>query len=374
MEDQWRNATERGSRVQKHLPERFYSELMELLREHGRKAIRKNKIIAHETMDARKELLFLSMRELRGLGFKLETPYNLQQRHVMALVKSWEESGLAASTIANRISVLRALSIWIGKPGMIQKAVDFVDDPESVKRQQATTEDKSWSAAGLDIDAMIGLVEQYDARVGLQTRLMKAFGLRKKEAVMFRPLKADLGLAIRVRDGTKGGRERVVPIETEEQRQVLALAKSRVKHVNEHIGHPDLTLEQAIRRVNYVFERFGLTKRGLGVTAHGLRHEHLNDLYEQVTGVPSPVRGGSVVGALDQHLHDVARARVSQEAGHNRLNISDAYIGARVSVRYTKEEKALLARYDHLLAKEELEGEEAAELGRLAKAVHALRK
>lgn len=374
MEDQWRNATERGSRVQKHLPERFYSELMELLREHGRKAIRKNKIIAHETMDARKELLFLSMRELRGLGFKLETPYNLQQRHVMALVKSWEESGLAASTIANRISVLRALSIWIGKPGMIQKAVDFVDDPERVKRQQATTEDKSWSAAGLDIDAMIGLVEQYDARVGLQTRLMKAFGLRKKEAVMFRPLKADLGLAIRVRDGTKGGRERVVPIETEEQRQVLALAKSRVKHVNEHIGHPDLTLEQAIRRVNYVFERFGLTKRGLGVTAHGLRHEHLNDLYEQVTGVPSPVRGGSVVGALDKHLHDIARARVSQEAGHNRLNISDAYIGARVSVRYTKEEKALLARYDHLLAKEELEGEEAAELGRLAKAVHALRK
>ena len=374
MEDQWRNATERGSRVQKHLPERFYSELMELLREHGRKAIRKNKIIAHETMDARKELLFLSMRELRGLGFKLETPYNLQQRHVMALVKSWEESGLAASTIANRISVLRALSIWIGKPGMIQKAVDFVDDPERVKRQQATTEDKSWSAAGLDIDAMIGLVEQYDARVGLQTRLMKAFGLRKKEAVMFRPLKADLGLAIRVRDGTKGGRERVVPIETEEQRQVLALAKSRVKHVNEHIGHPDLTLEQAIRRVNYVFERFGLTKRGLGVTAHGLRHEHLNDLYEQVTGVPSPVRGGSVVGVLDKHLHDIARARVSQEAGHNRLNISDAYIGARVSVRYTKEEKALLARYDHLLAKEELEGEEAAELGRLAKAVHALRK
>lgn len=374
MEDQWRNATERGSRVQKHLPERFYSELMELLREHGRKAIRKNKIIAHETMDARKELLVLSMRELRGLGFKLETPYNLQQRHVMALVKSWEESGLAASTIANRISVLRALSIWIGKPGMIQKAVDFVDDPESVKRQQATTEDKSWSAAGLDIDAMIGLVEQYDARVGLQTRLMKAFGLRKKEAVMFRPLKADLGLAIRVRDGTKGGRERVVPIETEEQRQVLALAKSRVKHVNEHIGHPDLTLEQAIRRVNYVFERFGLTKRGLGVTAHGLRHEHLNDLYEQVTGVPSPVRGGSVVGALDKHLHDIARARVSQEAGHNRLNISDAYIGARVSVRYTKEEKALLARYDDLLAKEELEGEEAAELGRLAKAVHALRK
>lgn len=357
--------------VQRHLPEKFYTELMDLLREHGRKAIKQNKIISHETMDVRKDLLILAMRELRGLGYKLESPSNLQQRHVQALVTAWEERGLSASTIANRISVFRALSSWIGKPGMIQKSVDFVKDPDTVRRRQATTEDKSWSAAGIDIDAMIGLVEQYDAKVGLQARLMKAFGLRKKEAVMFRPLKADLGLAIRVRDGTKGGRERVVPIETDEQRQVLSLAKARVTHVNQHIGHSDMNLEQAIRRVNYVFEKFGLTKRGLGVTAHGLRHQHLNDLYESITGVASPVRGGSITRDIDSHAHDVARARVSQEAGHNRLNISDAYIGARPALKISDKERAALARYKELLAKEELEDWEAAELGRTAKLVNA---
>ena len=363
----------RGSSVQRHLPEGFYSELMDLLRAHGRKAIRQNKIVSHETMDLRKELLILSMRELRGLGYKLASPHNLQQRHVRALTESWEKRGLSASTIANRISVLRALSLWIGKPGMIQKSADYVSDPETVRRSQATTEDKSWSAAGLDINAMIGLVEQYDARVGLQARLMKAFGLRKKEAVMFRPLKADLGLAIRVRDGTKGGRERVVPIETQEQRDILALAKSRVKHVNEHIGHPDLNLEQSIRRVNYVFEKFGLTRRGLGVTAHGLRHEHLNDVYESIAGVPSPVRSGSVTAEIDKHLHDIARARVSQEAGHARLNISNAYIGARPHVALTEEQIEQRKRYRELLAKEELEEHEAAELGRLARFVVGLK-
>ena len=361
----------RRKSIQLHLPEEFYAELMELLKEHGRTAIRENKIVSHRTMEVRKELLIQSMRELRGLGFKLKSPHNLQQRHVTALAHYWEEQRLSASTIANRLSVLRALSNWIGKPGMIQKSEDFVKNPESVRRQQATTEDKSWSAAEVDVNAMIGLIEQYDERVGLQVRLMREFGLRKREAVMFRPLKADLGLAIRVRDGTKGGRERVVPIETPEQRRVLDLAKSRVKHVNDHIGHPHRDLEQSIRHINYVFERFGLTKRGLGVTAHGLRHEHLNNLYESITGVPSPVRSGSITADIDKHLHDVARARVSQEAGHERLNISNAYIGARPALKLSEEEKVRVSRYRELLAKEELEEGEAAELGRLAKAISA---
>jgi site-specific recombinase XerC len=357
----------RRARAQRYIPEAVYLELMSLLEEHGRKATRQNKIVSHETFDVRKDHLLLVLRELRGLGYKLESVYNLKQKHVSALAKAWEKSGLSASTIANRISSVRALSLWIGKPGMIQKAADYVQNPGTVQRMQATTEDKSWSAAGVDIDAMTGLVEQYDRRVGLMVRLMKAFGLRKKEAAMFRPWKADLGLAIRVRDGTKGGRERVVPIETDEQRAVLAQAKIQAPRANDHIGYPDLNLEQSLRRVNYVFEKFGLTKRGLGVTAHGLRHEHLNNLYEAITGVPSPVRSNSVTGNIDRHLHDVARARVSQEAGHNRLNISDAYIGARQLPVLSAAEKEQRGRYRELLSKEELLDSEAAELGRLAK-------
>ena len=355
--------------IQLHLPEAFYEELMDLLKEHGRTAIRENKIVSHRSMEVRKELLVQSMRELRGLGFKLKSPRNLQQKHVKALSEYWEAKQLSASTITNRLSVLRALSSWIGKPGMIQKSEDFVKNPETVKRQQATTEDKSWAAAGLDVEAMIGLIEAYDARVGLQVRLMREFGLRKREAVMFRPHKADLGLAIRVRDGTKGGRERIVPLETPEQRRVLDLAKSRAKNVNDHIGSPYRDLKQALRHINYVFERFGLTKRGLGVTAHGLRHQHLNELYESITGVPSPVRSGSITADIDKHLHDVARARVSQEAGHERLGISNAYIGARPTLKMTDEEKRILSRYKELLAKEDLESEEATELGRLANAI-----
>lgn len=373
MEQKSQEVTSHYSKdLQRPLPEGFYTELMDLIRENGRGALRQDKIVSHETMDNRRELLMLAMRELRGLGFQLESPRNLQQRHVRALTKSWEERKLSASTIANRISVLRALATWIGKPSMIPKSVDLVGDPSSVRRQQASTSDKSWSATGIDITALIGMVEQYDARVALQLKLMKAFGLRRKEAVMFRPLKADLGVALRVRDGTKGGRERVVLIETQEQREVLALAKSQVRHVNEHIGHPDHTLEQAIRRFNYVLERFGITKHGLGITSHGLRHQHLNDLYEKITGSASPVRSGSVTADIDQLTHDIARARVTQEAGHARLGITSAYIGARPapSTR-TPEQKAEIARLRELAAKETLEQAETAELQKLVLKLNA---
>lgn len=361
----------KGDRAQGTLPQALYDELIELIKAHGREANRTNKIVSHETGDVRREMLLLSFRELHGLGYRLQSANSLQQRHVKALVQSWEESGLSPSSIANRLSVLRALCKWIGKKGMIQKSTDFVQKPESVIRSQATTEDKSWTAKGIEIDRLIGMIETYDWRVGLQTKLMRAFGLRKREAVMFRPLKADMGFAIRVRDGTKGGRERVVPVETPEQRQLLDLAKSKVSTVNEHLSNPNYTLEQAVRRVNYCFERYGITKRDLGVTAHGLRHEHLNELYERVTGVPSPVRSGSVTHDLDRLTHDIARARVSQEAGHSRLGISDAYIGARPADKRTPEQKETDRRYRELLTKEDLSDSESAELGRLVKAMHA---
>jgi integrase len=357
---------QKGSReLQRRLPDGFYNEIREILKEFGRNALRQDKIISHETMEMRRELLLLSFRELYGMGFKLKSPRNLQRRHVEALAKSWEERELSASTIANRLSVLSGFSAWIGKPTLVSDRTELVKRPETIKRKQATTEDKSWSAAGIDIEAVLGMVEQYDARVALQMRLMKAFALRRKEAVMFRPHRADLGGAISVRDGTKGGRERVIMIETAEQRDMLDLAKSKVKSINQHIGHPDLDLEQAINRFNYVLVKFGITKRGLGITSHGLRHGTLNDVYEETTGSPSPVRSKSLTADLDKLNYDIGRARVSQMAGHARLGISNAYIGARPSLKQSQAEKDAHDRFKQLTAQETLSEADAAELGRL---------
>ena len=87
----------------------------------------------------------------------------------------------------------------------------------------------------------------------------------------------------------------------------------------------DQDLKRNLRRLDYVLEKFGITLRERGVTGHGLRHERLNDVYESVAGVPSPVRGGgAVASALDRQ----ARLAVSRLAGHARIRASGAYLGS----------------------------------------------
>lgn len=320
----------------------FKRALMDLIVRHGKvKAVGVKKPVSNRTQEWREQALFLMFAQLKEMGHKLESPHGFREAHLKRLVARWEEEDLSPATIQNRISVARTFSGWIGKPGMIHDSVDYVKDARKVKRQTAAVQDKSWSAAGVDVERMIAFVYATDKHVAMQMRLMAAFGLRREEAVMFKPHRADHGHYIIVRDGTKGGRERSVDVASEHQRVVLDAAKAMVKKVDGHVGHPDRNLKQALRRFNYVMEIHGLTRRQLGVTSHGLRHQRLNDLYEEIAGIPSPVRqSGMDPAVLEKALSeadpmkiDLARARVSSDAGHNRLSISSAYTGSQKPVK-----------------------------------------
>ena len=83
----------------------------------------------------------------------------------------------------------------------------------------------------------------------------------------------------------------------------------------------------------YIMAKMGITRKDLGVTAHGLRHQRLNDIFEEVAGVPSPVRqaGGRIVMG-DPELWKQAQQKVSNVGGHARLSISSAYTGSVTSV------------------------------------------
>ena len=85
----------------------------------------------------------------------------------------------------------------------------------------------------------------------------------------------------------------------------------------------------------YVLRQYGICREN-GLTAHGLRHGHMNDYYEEVTGHKTPVRGGSLREA-DKELDSHARKLVSERAGHARESISTAYIGSK---RRKKKKKA----------------------------------
>lgn len=192
----------------------------------------KHKPVSNHTIQKREDILFGAFRTLSELGYKIKTLDGFKRKHVEALARHWESEGLSASTIQNRISSLRTLAEWLGKTGMIGPSTEFVSDPNRVRRATNATHDHSWSSAGVDIEAVLGMASAMDRYVGMQLRLCHAFFLRREEAVMFRPRRADKGTYIDVEDGTKGGRHRVVQIRTEYQRRVLDEAKAFVKGIN----------------------------------------------------------------------------------------------------------------------------------------------
>jgi len=75
-----------------------------------------------------------------------------------------------------------------------------------------------------------------------------------------------------------------------------------------------------------VLRRFGITSKGLGITAHSQRHEALIEEYIAITGQEPPLRGGGE--GLSREQEDAARLAVSRLAGHNRGRASAAYLGA----------------------------------------------
>jgi integrase len=123
----------------------------------------------------------------------------------------------------------------------------------------------------------------------------------------------------------KGGRVRWVPLVTPVQHAALEYAQQVIGSSDAHMGRPERDLKCNLRRLDYVLEKFGITKRARGATGHGLRHERFGDEYEDMTGVPPPIRGG---GPVPPELDRAARLAVSQLAGHSRVRASAAYLGA----------------------------------------------
>jgi len=317
-------------------------ELTNLLQLKGRVSAGKRtpKPISDRTLDAREAILFMCMRQVRGLGYDIKSVYSLRGRHVEALVEKWKTEGVGAGAIQNRLAILRALSKWIGKEGMVLPTRHYaLDNPERLRRRTSAKEDKSWSAKGIDPEKVFAAVTGKDQYVAMQLRLMEAFALRREEAIQFKPNKCHEGDQLRVRDGTKGGRERMIRITNDKQREVLDQAKRIVTRWDGAVAEPGRTLKQNLNRFDYIMGCVGLTKDGLGVTSHGLRHQRLNDLFEEVAGVPSPVRqmseasGPVVIVKGDATKWKQALQIVSNTAGHSAIYKGAAYTGSARSVK-----------------------------------------
>lgn len=324
----------RPSLADKILPKYFRDELDRILVHNNQKNHSIHKSIQSEsskkTRLERRNSLRLIFAELWQLGYKLKSPTALKPKHLHALSSHWQRKGLGIKTIHGLFSNIRAFCRWINKEGMLEDISVYFGGREHLVRKTAATEDISWEAKGIDIEAFVANARQLDQRLPVLIELQRHFGLRTKEAIELRPWRASAfgDSHLYVTDGTKGGKHRMIPITNERQRQVIAAAKVIVgDRLNTQMRWPGKTWRQAQGRYYYLMGLLGATHAGTGATPHGLRHSFLQDRYQDYAGVPAPVKGEGHLPA-SRAAHQQAMLATSMEAGHYRTTATNTYCGS----------------------------------------------
>ena len=270
---------------------------------------------SHATRANRHRGLQAMAGELKALGFRLPASASLKPKHVAALVAYWKAEGVKDVTIRNRLGWVRWWAEQIGKPGLIPASNDTFGLAERTPYQGS-------KARRLDPET---LAKVGDERIRLALRLEAAFGLRREEALKFRPKMSDRGgyLAL-VPSTTKGGRYREIALVHERQRALL-------DEVAAVAG--DGSLIPAGTTYRDFLQRYKHQTRAAGLgQAHGLRHAWAQWRYKALTGWACPASGGPTIEAMtrDQERRDWrARMEISRELGHGRIGITDTYLGRR---------------------------------------------
>ena len=248
------------------------------------------------------------------MGYRKMQARSLKPKHIEALVKHWQERELSIGTIKNRMAALRWWSAKINKQNVIAKSNEHYGIPD---RRFVTNESKAREFT----QQQLGKVKDEHVRISLE--LQRAFGLRREEAMKFQPSYADQKDHVRLKASwTKGGKPRSIPVRTEAQREVLDRARGLAGFGS--LIPPHRSYVQQLR----VYE--GNTLRAGLSSMHGLRHTYAQERYEELTGWNCPSTGGPDRTALSpeqKELDHQARLIISQELGHEREQITAAYLG-----------------------------------------------
>ena len=269
---------------------------------------------SYATQVKRERMLTLMANQLHGLGYRDMTARSLKPKHVEALVKHWFDEELSIGTIKNRMAVIRWWSHKVDKQNVVARANEHYGIPD---RGFVTNESKAKAVTPSEL----GKVRDEHVRMSLE--LQQAFGLRREEAIKFQPSFADRGDHILLKASwTKGGKERVVPVRTKGQRNVLDRARRLAGFGSLIPSHRNYVHQLRVYEGNTL--RAGLSRM------HGLRHAYAQNRYTELTGWEPPVNGGPDSKRLSPEQREIdreARLTISRELGHERGAVTTAYLG-----------------------------------------------
>ncbi len=175
-----------------------------------------------------------------------------------------------------------------------------------------------------------------DPFVAMSLTLQAAFGLRREESIKIVPAWADRGDHLLLKASwTKGGREREIPINTAQQRALLADAKALAAGKS-LVGPAYGSYRAWLAHFKYACASAGIHN------VHGHRHLYAQARYRELTGWSCPACGGpsSKQLTLEQRAIDrKMRLQISHDLGHGREQITTVYLGQSAVMR-SKSRKA----------------------------------
>jgi hypothetical protein len=266
------------------------------------------------TQAKRAYLLSQIANQLHELGYMGMSARSLKPKHVQALVTYWQEQDLSIGTIKNRMAAIRWWASKVNRQSAVARTNDFYGIG---RRQLVGTVSK---ARDLPHEQLNRITDPF---VRLSLELQRAFGLRREEAIKFRPSYADRGDHVQLKASwTKGGKKRTLPIRNAEQREVL----DRVWQLagNGALIPAERSYIQQLRLYVRQTMNAGLSKM------HGLRHAYAQRRYLELTGWLCPAAGGPKARFLNTDERQVdrqAREIISRELGHEREQITSIYCG-----------------------------------------------
>ncbi len=263
----------------------------------------------------RVRVLFAFLALVKEGGYAPDSLQNLKQKHVLRAVDEWRGRKLSTTTLANYLSALRFLAELLAKPNLCPGNEILIPEFGDA-RHSARIEERAWRKRDISVSEVLARINRSNPRVALILRLELTFGLRVTEALRFTPA-ADIipGLDAAQADlylhrGTKGGRPRRVPIESDDARALLEEALQLAGQGS--MTPPDSTIPAYRRKYYRVLAAHGVTRAALGVTSHGLRHQYAQDV--------------AAAAATDGASVKERRMEVAQRLGHGRASVTLTYM------------------------------------------------
>lgn len=278
--------------------------------------LKHNKDGSFATQANRKKICFSFAEQLVKSGYKLHHIRGLKQKHIRFLTAKWRESGLSIGTIKNRLACINWLCEKIDRQSITISSTELGIG----KRCYVSNKNKAITLNQEQLNAIT------DINIQLSLKLQQHFGLRREEALKLKPFLADKADKLELQGSwCKNGRPRVIPIRTEEQRQILEACKQLIKSPQRSMIPIEKNYIQHLRVYEQQLRQAGIEH------AHGLRHDYAQKRYKELTGWDCPVcsddKEPKDYAEADKEADRQARKIISEELGHSRPEILSQYIG-----------------------------------------------